>query len=106
MAYLEAQKGINTNTIANTNSMFCKCTGQSRRLRKIQIQIQWQIQIQIPCFANALDRVGGSAMCACLSAPEARSALSPAPGISNTIESICVRIFSVFVFTFVLVFVY
>ena len=45
-------------------------------------------------------------MCACLSAPEARSALSPAPGISNTIESICVRIFSVFVFTFVLVFVY
>ena len=75
-----------------------------KRLKKVQIQIQ--LQIQIPCFANALDRVGGSAMCACLSAPEARSALSPAPGISNTIESICVRIFSVFVSTFVLVFVY
>ena len=35
VAYLEAQKGTNTNTIANTNSMFCKCTGQSRRLSHV-----------------------------------------------------------------------
>ena len=35
VAYSEAQKGTNTNIIANTNSMFCKCTGQSRRLSHV-----------------------------------------------------------------------